>query len=175
MQQFCVWLKTEGRADRSDGETGLADSPLLPSVVRQRLHRMLEHAGCERVRFHDLRHPYVKHATKIFSLRLMDRARDDAPPKVLVPRICRPQAANKYNHFLSRPVRERKYFSICRYGFCPSQANKFCAQQPASLLSESRSFFDNIKRHRSYERCLRVGTTYFPGPSPAKYRRQKRA
>ena len=48
------------------------DSPLLPSVVRQRLHRPLDHAGCERVRFHDLRHPYVKHTTKIFSLRLMD-------------------------------------------------------------------------------------------------------
>ena len=48
------------------------DSPLLPSVVRQRLHRLLDHAGCERMRFHDLRHPYVKHTTKIFSLRLMD-------------------------------------------------------------------------------------------------------
>ena len=48
------------------------DSPLLPSVVRQRLHRLLDHAGCERVRFHDLRHPYVKHTIKIFSLRLMD-------------------------------------------------------------------------------------------------------
>ena len=48
------------------------DLPLLPSVVRQRLHRLLDHAGCERVRFHDLRHPYVKHTTKIFSLRLMD-------------------------------------------------------------------------------------------------------
>ena len=47
-------------------------SPLLPSVVRQRLHRLLDHAGCERVRFHDLRHPYVKYTTKIFSLRLMD-------------------------------------------------------------------------------------------------------
>lgn len=32
------------------------DSPLLPSVVRQRLHRLLDHAGCERMRFHDLRH-----------------------------------------------------------------------------------------------------------------------
>ena len=28
--------------------------------------------GFEGVRFHDLRHPYVKHMTKIFSLRLMD-------------------------------------------------------------------------------------------------------
>ena len=61
------------------------DSPLLPSVVRQRLHRLLDHAGCERMRFHDLRHPYVKHTTKIFSLRLMDfqaQAYPDARRKI---------------------------------------------------------------------------------------------
>ena len=34
-------------------------SPLLPSVVRQRLHRLLDHAGCERMRFHDLRHTFA--------------------------------------------------------------------------------------------------------------------
>lgn len=38
------------------------DSPLLPSVVRQRLHRLLDHAGCERVRFHDLRHTFTTNA-----------------------------------------------------------------------------------------------------------------
>ena len=35
------------------------DSPLLPSVVRQRLHRLLDYAGCEKVRFHDLRHTFA--------------------------------------------------------------------------------------------------------------------
>ena len=35
------------------------NSPLLPSVVRQRLHRLLDHAGCERMRFHDLRHTFA--------------------------------------------------------------------------------------------------------------------
>ena len=35
------------------------DSPLLPSVVRQRLHRLLDHAGCERMRFHDLQHTFA--------------------------------------------------------------------------------------------------------------------
>ena len=42
---------------------------MRPSVVHQRLHRILNHAGCERVRFHDLRHPYVKHTTKNKSLQ----------------------------------------------------------------------------------------------------------
>ena len=34
--------------------------------------KFLENHGLRRMRFHDLRHPYVKHTTKIFSLRLMD-------------------------------------------------------------------------------------------------------
>ncbi|MBE6973417.1 MAG: site-specific integrase, partial [Ruminococcaceae bacterium] len=39
------------------------------SVVN--LHaKILKDAGLEHIRFHDLRHPYVKHTTKIFSLRL---------------------------------------------------------------------------------------------------------
>ena len=34
--------------------------------------KILKDAGLEYLRFHDLRHPYVKYTTKIFSLRLMD-------------------------------------------------------------------------------------------------------
>lgn len=49
-----------------------ADRPITPGVARRRLQTILEQADCKRVRFHDLRHPYVKHTTKIFSLRLMD-------------------------------------------------------------------------------------------------------
>ena len=50
----------------------LEDMPLNPGSVYDRLQLILEHANCKQVRFHDLRHPYVKHTTKIFSLRLMD-------------------------------------------------------------------------------------------------------
>ena len=46
--------------------------PLSPDSVLHMLHRVLKRAGLPKVRFHDLRHPYVKHTTKIFSLRLMD-------------------------------------------------------------------------------------------------------
>ena len=46
--------------------------PISPDSVRNMLRRVLKRAGLPYVRFHDLRHPYVKHTTKIFSLRLMD-------------------------------------------------------------------------------------------------------
>ena len=46
--------------------------PISPDSVLHMLQRVLKRAGLPRIRFHDLRHPYVKHTTKIFSLRLMD-------------------------------------------------------------------------------------------------------
>lgn len=38
------------------------DLPMRPSSIYQRLHRILDHAGCERVRFHDLRHTFATNA-----------------------------------------------------------------------------------------------------------------
>ena len=44
-----------------------------PDAVSRINRKLLKNAGIEEhVRFHDLRHPYVKYTTKIFSLRLMD-------------------------------------------------------------------------------------------------------
>ena len=43
------------------------DSPLDPAYIRTRLHLILEHAQCKQIRFHDLRHPYVKHTTKKYN------------------------------------------------------------------------------------------------------------
>ena len=40
--------------------------------LRHDMSRGAKRAGVKRIRIHDLRHPYVKHTTKIFSLRLMD-------------------------------------------------------------------------------------------------------
>ena len=35
------------------------DSPLDPAHIRTRLHRILEHAQCKQIRFHDLRHTFA--------------------------------------------------------------------------------------------------------------------
>ena len=55
--------KTDGRQFYHFVQSFSADDmPLRPSVVHQRLHRILDHAGCERVRFHDLRHTFATNA-----------------------------------------------------------------------------------------------------------------
>ena len=38
------------------------DLPIIPSAVSRRLHTLLEHTGCEQVRFHDLRHTFATNA-----------------------------------------------------------------------------------------------------------------
>ena len=45
---------------------------LSASTVYKSFKKVMQDIGSPETRFHDLRHPYVKHTTKIFSLRLMD-------------------------------------------------------------------------------------------------------
>ena len=58
---------------------------IQPDSVTTGFPQLLKENGLRRIRFHDLRHPYVKHTTKIFSLRLMDfqaQAYPDARRKI---------------------------------------------------------------------------------------------
>ena len=48
------------------------EDPVDSNAAYRRMKTLLQRAGLPSIRFHDLRHPYVKHTTKIFSLRLMD-------------------------------------------------------------------------------------------------------
>ena len=62
-------------------------------------------------------------------------------------------------------MRERKYFSGCKCGICAPMAHKFCAQQTASLLSETPSgVFDRRKKSLTLRRqaCL-YAENRFPG------------
>ena len=55
---------------------GLKKKDRIFTVTKSYLHHEMDRgakaAGVKRIRIHDLRHPYVKHTTKIFSLRLMN-------------------------------------------------------------------------------------------------------
>ena len=58
---------------------------IRPDFLSQHFPDFLVAHQMKRIRFHDLRHPYVKHTTKIFSLRLMDfqaQAYPDARRKI---------------------------------------------------------------------------------------------
>ena len=46
--------------------------PVTKSYLYREMQRGCQETGVKRIRIHDLRHPYVKHTTKIFSLLLMD-------------------------------------------------------------------------------------------------------
>ena len=85
--------------------------PISPDSVLNMLHRVLERAGLPKIRFHDLRHPYVKHTTKIFSLRLMDfqaQAYPDARRKTR--RACQLHRGGQSQSPV-RPLCNRKRFS----------------------------------------------------------------
>ena len=47
-------------------------SVMTPNYLTKNFRRIADSLGYHGLRLHDLRHPYVKHTTKIFSLRLMD-------------------------------------------------------------------------------------------------------
>ena len=47
------------------------ENPVDPNAAYRHMKTLLQRAGLPSIRFHDLRHPYVKHTTKIFSLRSM--------------------------------------------------------------------------------------------------------
>ena len=85
--------------------------PMSPDSVLHMLQRVLKRAGLPRIRFHDLRHPYVKHTTKIFSLRLMDfqaQAYPDARRKTRV--ACQLHRGGQSQSPV-RPLCNRKRFS----------------------------------------------------------------
>ena len=60
--------------DYLDSLYGLDDDtrifPITKSYLHHEMRRGCEASGVKKIRIHDIRHPYVKHTTKIFSLRL---------------------------------------------------------------------------------------------------------
>ena len=73
-----VQLKTNEKVDGATIEiepitkSGTMGHLVTPDYVTRVFREMLLKNGFRPIRYHDLRHPYVKHTTKIFSLRLMD-------------------------------------------------------------------------------------------------------
>ena len=85
--------------------------PFTKYFLTSEMQRGSKAAGVKRIRIHDLRHPYVKHTTKIFSLRLMDfqaQAYPDARRKTCG--ACQLHRGGQ-SQSLVRPLCNRKRFS----------------------------------------------------------------
>ena len=85
--------------------------PVSKHYLHHEMDRGAKAAGVKRIRIHDLRHPYVKHTTKIFSLRLMDfqaQAYPDARRKTRG--ACQPLRVGQSRSPV-RPLCNRKRFS----------------------------------------------------------------
>lgn len=66
------------------------DLPLDPATVRKRLQTILEHAGCKKVRFHDLRHLFVTTA--------LENGMDMKTLSVIIGHVSAKTTLNVYTH-----------------------------------------------------------------------------
>ena len=82
-----------------------------PDAFRRTHGKILKAIGAEHIRFHDLRHPYVKHTTKIFSLRLMDSQAQAYPDARRKTRGACQLHRGGQNRSSVRPLCNRKRFS----------------------------------------------------------------
>ena len=87
------------------------EDPVDPNAAYRHMKTLLQRAGLPSIRFHDLRHPYVKHTTKIFSLRLMDFQAQVYPDARRKTRgACQPHRGGQ-SQSPARPLCNRKRFS----------------------------------------------------------------
>lgn len=84
---------------------------LRPNFVTEHFEWLLRQYGLPHIRFHDLRHPYVKHTTKIFSLRLMDSQAQAYPDARRKTRGACQLHRGGQNRSSVRPLCNRKRFS----------------------------------------------------------------
>ena len=82
-----------------------------PGYITQHFPLILQKNGMRKIRFHDLRHPYVKHTTKIFSLRLMDSQAQAYPDARRKTRGACQLHRGGQNRSSVRPLCNRKRFS----------------------------------------------------------------
>ena len=84
---------------------------IKPNYVSSTFGKLLAKNNLRHIRFHDLRHPYVKHTTKIFSLRLMDFQAQACPDARRKPRGACQLLRVGQSRSPVRPLCNRKRFS----------------------------------------------------------------
>ena len=74
------------------------DAPIAPSVVSHRLAKILKHAGCKKVRFHDLRH--------VFATNALEHGMDVKTLSVIIGHTSSATTLNIYAHVTSDMQRQ---------------------------------------------------------------------
>lgn len=90
---------------------GSLGMPTEASTINDALHRLIKEHDLPPIVFHSLRHPYVKHTTKIFSLRLMDSQAQAYPDARRKTRGACQLHRGGQNRSSVRPLCNRKRFS----------------------------------------------------------------
>lgn len=111
-----IQLADQNAAGAAYQDTGFVVTNELGMYFEQRTfkdyyNRMLQDAGIGHFTFHALRHPYVKHMTKIFSLRLMDSQAQAYPDARRKTRGACQLHRGGQNRSSVRPLCNRKRFS----------------------------------------------------------------
>ncbi|MEY8389638.1 site-specific integrase [Oscillospiraceae bacterium 38-13] len=74
------------------------DAPIAPSVVSHRLTKILKHAGCKKVRFHDLRH--------VFATNALEHGMDVKTLSTVIGHVSSATTLNVYAHVTSDMQRQ---------------------------------------------------------------------
>ena len=74
------------------------DAPIAPSVVSHRLAKILKHAGCKKVRFHDLRH--------VFATNALEHGMDVKTLSTVIGHVSSATTLNVYAHVTSDMQRQ---------------------------------------------------------------------
>lgn len=101
------------------------DLPIIPSAVSRRLHTLLEHAGCEQVRFHDLRHTFATNA--------LAHGMDIKTLSAILGHVSSATTLNTYSH-ITDEMRQRAAVKIDR-GIAKAEVQDTAIAQPERTMT----------------------------------------
>lgn len=101
------------------------DLPIIPSAVSRRLHTLLEHAGCEQVRFHDLRHTFATNA--------LAHGMDIKTLSTILGHVSSATTLNTYSH-ITDEMRQRAAVKIDR-GIAKAEVQDTAIAQPERTMT----------------------------------------
>ena len=101
------------------------DLPIIPSAVSRRLHTLLEHAGCEQVRFHDLRHTFATNA--------LAHGMDIKTLSTILGHVSSATTLNTYSH-VTDEMRQRAAVKIDR-GIAKAEVQDTAIAQPERTMT----------------------------------------